>query len=266
LKELNDNAIHDQLKYKSFLYFDEYGLPKGRPYSYLSNTLNPDKKHKSSSIEFRSDFFKRIGIPNYYQVYDIKSEFPRVNHLFHFGVWKDDDYDFYSEIVNDTRVNDRDDDILLQPRKTKYTEEIHTMKGNFMRIYFGKGTDLQSYGAYDKERRKGLRNSKIFNLSEAEYFDQMVESGELINFESWQKICNSTRKIVGPPIGNLIMWYSFFLEVEVIYTLMKKGKRVYNVYDGFYYERDIADEIKNLLTKKAVYIYKNYMKPVKLTK
>jgi hypothetical protein len=256
MMKLNDAAIGDDLKLITFIHFTDEGLPSGRPYSKFCNTLNPKKNHKviDTSIEERHDFLMRMGIPDYYEVFDIKSEFPRVNYLFHTGIWKPDDYDFYTEIINDTEMLKYTGDAI--PRgETKYTDREDSMKQLFMRVYFGKGSDKQSYGGYSKERKKRNENDGLF--------EDMLNNGQLVDYNVWKVICESTRKVVGQPIGNLIMWYSFFIETEIKIELLKRGKTAYNVYDGFYYNADIKDEIIDILNEKAIVVYNKCMKPIK---
>jgi hypothetical protein len=216
-------------------------------------------------MEFRKDFLNRVGISDYREVYDIKSEFPRVNYLFHTGEWKDDSFDFYSEIIKDLNVKDilwsGDDYILvdgdtLSRSGSNTTDYNDSMKQLFMRIYFGKGTDRQSYNGYDKERLKRVKDVGIFK--------KMLDNGEGIDFSFWSVVCNSTRKVVGQPLGNLVMWFSFFIETEVKIELLNRGRVVYNVYDGFYFNGDIKDEIIDLLKVKSKFVYDNYMKVIRL--
>jgi hypothetical protein len=268
LLKLNKTAIHNELKFMSFIHFDKDGMPTGRPYSYFCSTLNSKKKHKITAGEFRKDFLTRIGLPDYYEVYDIKSEIPRINYLFHTGEWKDDSYDFYSEIIKDTGMLENLGDTI--PRgETEYTHYNDSMKQLFMRIYFGKGSDLQAWQGYmtEKLEREGLslvKKNKEIILDEGKYwfFGDMLDNDEGLNLKLWKIISASTRKICGPSIGPLIFWYSFFIETEVKIELLKRGKKVYNVYDGFYFNKDIKDEIIDLLKVKSKYVYNKYMKPI----
>jgi hypothetical protein len=256
--KLNDNVDHPDLVMFTWLKFDIYDLPTGRPYSYFCSTLNRNKKHKAidPSMEYRDDFLKRVGLPDYYEVYDIKSEIPRINWLFHTGEWKPDSYDFYAEIIKDTEF-EKYLDWTLDRGETKYTDYEDSMKHLFMRIYFGKGSDKQSYNGYLKDKEKRPRNDGM------DFYEARDEGYEL-NYELWTVVCDSTNKICGPSIGNLIFWYVFFIETEVKIELLKRGKKVYNVYDGFYYNEDIRDEIIDILDVKSKYVYNKYMKPIKI--
>lgn len=255
--KLNDNVCHPDFIMFTWLRFDKDDLPTGRPYSYFCSTLNRNKKHKviDPSMEYRDDFLKRAGVPDYYEVYDIKSEIPRINWLFNTGEWKPDSYDFYSEIIKDTEF-EKYLDWNLTRGATNYTDYEDSMKQLFMRVYFGKGSDKQSYNGYLKDRLKRPRRDGI-------EFYEAQEAGYELNYDLWTAICGSTRKIAGPSIRNLIFWFSFFIETEVKIELLKRGKTVYNVYDGFYYNEDIKDEIIEILEYKAKYVYDKYMKVIK---
>jgi hypothetical protein len=236
------------------VHYDNNGFPTGRPYSYFCSTGNDNKKHKDPSLELRSQFLKRIGLPDYYEVYDIKSEVPRVNWLFHTGEWKEDSYDFYTEIVKDTEMM-KYTDWAIERGETKYTKYEDSMKQIFMRIYFGKGSDHQSFNGWLDDKLKRLGNDWM------KYWIQ-EENGFEINYDIWSLVCDSTRKIVGPSIGNLVFWFSFFIETEVKIELLERGKKVYNVYDGFYYKEDIKNEIVEILESKSKYVYNKYMKVI----
>ncbi|GHU04703.1 hypothetical protein FACS1894147_10160 [Spirochaetia bacterium] len=269
LQKLNRSVIHSELKFISFIHFNPEGLPSGRPYSTFCSTLNPEKSHKKITGEFRDDFLKNIGLPDYYEVYDIKSEIPRVNYLFHTGEWKDDSYDFYSEIIKDTKMLEETGEAIARGSPNDHSHYNDSMKQLFMRIYFGKGSDIQAWNGYLKEKlpREKLatyKNNKeiIIDKKNYDWYFKMLDNGEGLDFKLWQTIYASTRKICGPSIHNLIFWYSFFIETEVKIELLKRGKKVYNVYDGFYYNQDIKDEIKDILKIKAMYVYNKYMKPI----
>jgi hypothetical protein len=264
---LNNSVNIPGLKLKTFLYFNDEGLPKGRPYSYFSNTLNPEKKHKKidTSYQTRTDFLNANGLSDYYEVYDIKSEIPRVNYLFHTGEWRDDSFDFYQEIINEydkvIRYSGR-----LDRGETQRTHSNDSMKQLFMRIYFGKGSDSASFGGRVQEKQKRLDNTKIDDsgLTELELYQWSLEYGWKVIKDDWFILCEKTREVVKPSIGNLIFWYSFFIETEVRNELLNRGKHVYNVYDGFYYNQDITEEIKELLKIKSKFVYEKFMLPIHL--
>jgi hypothetical protein len=105
MKRLNDAAIDDGLKFMDFLKFDDEGLPSGRPWSYFCSTLNDKKQHdEDDDRESRKAYLSRIGISDYYEVYDMKSQVPRMNYLFQTGAWKPDSCDFYDKILKNTEA------------------------------------------------------------------------------------------------------------------------------------------------------------------
>jgi hypothetical protein len=256
LIQLNNSVIHEDLKFFTFCKYDKYGFPTGRPYSHFCSTGNDKKTHKDQSLELRSDFLKRIGLPDYYEVYDIKSEVPRVNYLFHTGIWKDNDYDFYSEIIKESEMI-KYLDWQVDRGQTGYTDYEDSMKQFFMRIYFGKGSDRQSFNGWLNDKLQRLGNNWM------DYWKAEDEGFE-VNYNIWSALCDAIRKLVGPSLGNLIFWFTFFIETEVKVELLKRGKKVYNVYDGFYFNQDIKDEIEELLKIKSKYVYDNYMKPIQI--
>ena len=258
---LNDAAIHIDLKFNGrFIHFNEKGLPTGRPYSPFCSTLNPNKTHKDNSGEYRPDFLKKIGIGDYYEVYDIKSQIPRVNYLFHTGEWKGDDYDFYDEIIKDFHLRNPDPDGDKLSRGKAGSEYYNDgMKQLFMRIYFGKGTEKQSFKGYKDEYMKRNKNMwenvvKIMKMKKEDFVP--------LTFDEWYELCCSTENICGASIGNLVFWYSFFLETEVKIELLKRGKKVYNVYDGFYFNANIGQEISDILREKSQFVFNNFMSPI----
>jgi hypothetical protein len=270
MMQLNESAHHYDLKFISFISFDKKGLPTGRPYTAFCSTLNPKKKHTDNSGEFRPDFLKRIGLADYYEVYDIKSEIPRINYLFHTGEWEDDDFDFYSAILDCSGINiaaELDSSFYenyISRGETRFRHYNDSMKQLFMRIYFGKGTDKQSFSGYIQERKKRYKRfDTLLKNGELDVIDVMCKNIDDPHFTMWKLLCNATRQVCGAPIGNLIFWFSFFLETEVKIELLKRGKKVYNVYDGFYYNEDISSEIKEILKEKAESIYNNYMIKIK---
>jgi hypothetical protein len=267
---LNEAAKDDELKYyDKFLYFNADGLPSGRPFSYLNNRLNPDKKHREDggARESRPEFFARMGIPDYREVYDIKSQYPRVNCLFNTGEWKPDSYDFYTKIVEDTGMLESDGETVPK-NPPEDGDEADCMKHIFMRIYNGKGSFKQSYLGWICDKKKRILQAKEEGIytdcdSIIRALDGMAKfgGGGGIDLETWELLCLSTERVIGPFIGNLVAWYSFFIETEVKIELLNRGKVVYNVYDGFYYDEDIRLEIGRLVAEKAKYVYEKYMKP-----
>jgi hypothetical protein len=90
--------------------------------------------------------------------------------------------------------------------KTDLTAQEDSMKGIFMRIFFGTGSDKQSFKACDKNFSLRIDENQV------EKFEEM---GLVISYGEWQDLCNSTRKIVSPSIGKLIFWFTFFLETGI---------------------------------------------------
>jgi hypothetical protein len=135
-----------------------------------------------------------------------------------------------------------------------------------MRIYFGKGGDYNSYSGYQKDKEKRQNDISLDNLglTELDWYKWAIKYGKEEIQKDWFVLCEKTREIVKPSIGPLIFWYSFFIETEVRIELLNRGKQVYNVYDGFYYNTDISNEIIDILKEKSKFVYENYMLPIHL--
>jgi len=259
--ELNEAAIDGDLKFTTFLCFDDKGLPSGRPWSPFCATKNDKKKHdKNDDRESRKAYLRRIGLSDYVEIFDMKSQVPRVNRLFQSGTWKPDSYDFYAEIKKGTETYKRGDE--LPPRGiNKYClDNEDTMKGIFMRMFFGKTSPRQLFTAH---RNDFVRRHKGYTY---EIYDDPCNI-ETIKDYVWLDIYNSFQNIVMPPIKALVFWFTFFLETEIKIELLKNGKKVYNVFDGFYYHERFKDEtraeIEQIMNVKAIEICENWMKPLR---
>ena len=273
--QLNNAAIDDRFKYTSFFYFDDKGLPTGRPYSFFTGTMNDKKKHKKEDDRMsRKAFLTEIGIADYEEIYDIKSQVPRVNYLFHTGQWKPDSYDFYEEILKNTEAYKNGYEVILRDTKkikkwsgsdltdeeiALYYHDDDFMKGIFMRIFFRENSSPKNtFKFYRNKFLKRKQMDKIFYDNDLNY--------PTIKESQWLDYYSATEKIVMPSIGNLIFWFTFFLETEVKIELLNRGKKVYSVHDGFYYQEKYKDETKaeiiQILNIKAVEIYEKYMKPL----
>jgi hypothetical protein len=272
--QLNEAAIDDRLKFTTFLYFDKKGLPSGRPYSYFAGTLNDEKKHdKDDDRQSRKDFLTEIGLDDYIEIYDMKSQVARVNYLYHTGRWKPDSYDFYEEILKNTEAYKNGDEVIIRDiKKIKkwmkgdltdeelelYYHEEDTMKKIFMRLFFRENKSLKQTFTYYK---RDFLKRKIID----KYLFDDIDYPSIKQLQ-WLDYYCATVKTALPSIDNLNFWFCFFLETELKIELLNRGKKVYNIYDAFYYHEKLKDETKaeiiQILSVKAVEIYEKWMKPI----
>jgi hypothetical protein len=269
---------HEDLQIDFGLHFDARGNYSGRSMSHFCLTLNEKKEQKDdSTMEKRSVFLKRVGLSDYKEIYDIKSEVPRVTILANTGIWKADDYDIYEAIINEC-------DFLYQEQISR--EEIKKL---FMRIYFGTGTVKQRYNYYrndcirDLQLMYGLtckackkekcesRNKRLkcenHTVAKNYYYKHLEEYHAEYTFEYWKEMSRAVEKVIGKSLGNLIFWWTSLIQVYTIYQILEeKNIRVYNVYDGFYAANGCGitkEYVADMVKKSALYVYENYMKGVK---
>jgi hypothetical protein len=217
-------------------------------------------------MEKRSDFLKRVGLADYKEIYDIKSEVPRTTILANTGVWKPDSYDAYEEA-----------------RKLSVIEIINRelVKKLYMRFNFGTGTLKQRFNYYRNSRIEELKKEhglesyidaeKLYYFRLQDIFGKypvtpLMQCGTLMEytFEEWVELGEAIEKIQGKSWGSLIFWWTSLIQVQTLYTVLEEKKiRVYNVYDSFYGPDGITKEyIKEVIERSALFVYENYIKEV----
>jgi hypothetical protein len=248
---------HFDLQIDFGLHFDIKGNYSGRSSSFFCYTLNDRKKHEAdNTMEKRSEFLQRMGLSDYKEVYDIKSEVPRTTILANTGKWKSDSYDIYTEIIKESGVEEINREVIKQL---------------YMRFNFDIGTQKEKFNHYRNERYKEIakvRGIKLNNKSNyrimRNIYEERLENDVEYTFEEWVELARAIEKIQGKSWGNLIFWWTSMIEIYTIYQIYKEtGIRVYNVYDGFYAssKSSITESlIRNTVEKSAVYIYENYIK------
>ena len=240
---------HQDLQIDFNLHFKFNGDFSGRSWSFFCKTLNEEKKHNSdNSMEKRTDFLKRVGLGNYKQIYDIKSEVPRTTILSNTGIWKPDSYDIYTEIIKESGVQE-----ITRNR----------IKDLYMRFNFGTGTQKERYNYFRNSRIQKIKNEYGMNEREAkDYFYLGLENNCEYNFDEWVLLSEAIEKIQGKSWGNLIFWWTSLIQIKTIYeTLKDTGIRIYNVYDGFYCPSGITKKyLVKTVEQSADYIYNKYIK------
>ena len=230
------------------LHFNDRGNFTGRSSSYFCYTLNEKKNNYDNTMIPRSLFMKNVGLSNYRQVYDIKSEVPRTTILCNTGIWKPDSYDFYLDVVKRT-----------QPLEV--TRE--RIKELYMRFNFDVGTDKELFNHFRMSRIKTLEKEYRLNNKESKkLYELRLDNEEEYNSNEWVLLRNEINNIQGKSWGNLIFWWTSLIQIKTIYDVLKETKiRIYNVYDGFYCPSGIT---KSYMIKKvkesSEYIYNKYIK------
>ena len=252
---------HINLQIEFGLSFNDRGNYTGRSHSLFCLTLNENKKYSSdNSMTPRSLFLTKMGLSNYRQVYDIKSEVPRTTVLCNTGIWKPDSWDFYREVIKNSQPIEVSRDRL---------------KELYMRFNFDIGTDKELFNHFRRSRiltigkEYGLDFSKSSNSKykinynkSKNIYEKKLENNEEFNFNEWlvlKEVINNTQ---GKSWGNLIFWWTSLIQIKTIYTVLKEtGIRIYNVYDGFYCPKEITKVyLVDVVKRSSEYIYKKYIK------
>jgi hypothetical protein len=207
---------------------------KGRVYNALCFSKSGKKSYydKNDYRLFRTDLLKAINLGNYTEVYDIKSEIPRVSYWLETGKFFEIK-DFY------------DVDQLGREEAKKLS----------MRCYFDKSLKAGRHHwllAKHKELARDMNiNPKDFTLTEE------TKSEERTKFEIMWNHIHGLMKPVGPKIFH---WTSL-IELMVIDRMWEDYKvLIVNVYDGFYSNHDCGLLIERVLTEIIDELYKGLKK------
>ena len=196
---------------------------KGRVLSSLCLTKSGKKPlySKHDHRLYRNDYLKSINLGHYSEIYDIKSEVPRVsdylsgsNDFYHIP-------DYYTHFLTQTGFNNG-----LEINGQKIYMNRDDVKGLFMRCYFSKSLD-ESYRHYCFGRKNGYSK------------------------EAFSILWNEVRKV--NPIGKEIFLWTSLIELYTLDEIYKTtGEKVLNVYDCFYGSATLkSDFIQGVIEKSA---------------
>jgi hypothetical protein len=189
-----------------------------------------------------------MGLSDYKQVYDIKSEVPRTTILCNTGVWKPDNYDFYNDVVN-------------QSHPLEVTRE--KIKELYMRFNFDFGTDRELFNHFRNSRILKIKHEYGLNYTESKnMYELRLDNGEEYNIDEWKILRDIINNIQGKSWGNLIFWWTSLIQIKTVYTVLKDtGIRVYNVYDGFYSPKEITKKyLVETVKQSSEYVYNKYIR------
>jgi hypothetical protein len=196
----------------------------------------------------RKEFMKQVGLIEYKQIYDIKSEVPRTTILANTGIWKPDSYDFYTDVIEQSEVKE-----ITRNR----------LKELYMRFNFDMGTNKELFNHFRRSRIFTLRHEHGISLKEAEnlYYLNLENDCEY-SFDDWVSLQNAIKKIQGKSWGNLIFWWTSLIQIKTLYEVLKETNiRIYNVFDGFYGPQEISKSyLVNKVKQSSDYIYNQYIK------
>ena len=172
--------------------------------------LNNYKKCDRETIKEKYGFDKE---------YDITSSVPRITYLLNKKEWKDQNYDFYSEIYK------------KMYNKYPTHEEREAIKKLHMRAYFEKSDETLIRNALRKMRLEGIVLSK---KEEEDFKDKLI------------KLRKAVIEVEGGKLyGNYIFVAETFVYLDVLHLMLIFGCKAWLLFDCFYYkEADVKGKYK----------------------
>jgi len=199
---------------------------KGRVVNSLCSTKSGKKTYLSTDKRWlRSDYLKAYGYSNFYEVFDIKNQIPRLTYILQGGNYDDID-DFY-------QIDGLD-------RKT--------VKEFSMSAYFDKSLKA---GAWHK-CRLFLNKEKVTDKSAIEKLHKHY-------IKYFGIVWNHYRTLFNPIGPEIFLWTSLWEQLIIKEAREKLGVNILNVYDSFYYKKDISKELNQIAketSKEVVRLYK----------
>lgn len=164
--------------------------------------------------------------------FDIKSCVPRLTYYMNRGVWLDMSKDLYTMVYEASGLT------------REWTPALRDhLKMAFFNLYFV-DVPYRSWGAYKN-------NDKI---------EKMVPLCDRFSQEEVLKLFKAVRDVMLEPRGPGIFYEESLVEIEVMYRVLKSGRRIVNVFDGFYFGDDISkEEISSLITEVVGDVLKERM-------
>lgn len=171
---------------------------------------------KSDKRQYRKDYLKIIGLPDYKEVFDIKNQIPRLTYILQGGNY-DDIYDFYA-------IEGLDREIVKKYAMSAYFDVSKKSGANHRCRAF-----LQL--KINKENKK----DKIF-----------IEVARERIYRDFGIVWDHYRNLITPIGSEIFLWTSLWEQLIIKEAREKLGAHLLNVYDGFYYN---DEAIKNDLIK-----------------
>lgn len=203
-----------------------------------TNSLVASKKNKeegdADNILYREDILKRYEL-NY--EYDVKSSVPRVTYLLNKGQWLNENTDLYEVMFNKF--------IQKCPEETdEWNKETRdAFKSLHMRGYFDTENMI---GAHIK--REISKKVEHYNRDDWTWVDSLMRS--------YKRAIDET--VGGLDYDSEIFLHESCIYIDVLFELLKRGYKVFQVYDGFYTDREVPD-FQEIVAEKAYAYYEKYI-------
>jgi DNA-binding MarR family transcriptional regulator len=198
---------------------------KGRVYNPLCFTKNGNKEYSTQDKRIlRSDFLRIFDYADYFEVFDIKSEIPRLTYILQGGNYDDID-DFYN----------------LPRHSRKY------VKKHFMNCYFGKSLNSERWHTL----RRFLQDNKLpLSIS-----DEHKESW----YNMFSSLWNHYHTIIKPIGAEIFLWTSLWEQLIIKEAREQLGVNLLNVYDAFYFnDSSIKDDLNRIAQETSIIVRNIY--------
>jgi DNA-binding PadR family transcriptional regulator/uncharacterized protein YutD len=213
---------------------------KGRAYNALCLTKSGKKQHymKSDKRLLRTDFLSFVVLSDYKEIFDIKSQIPRLTYILQGGNY-DDIADFYTiEGLN------------IKGLTKEATREL--VKWFFMNTYFDKS---EKAGAWHKCRRFLFDKRNKANIQDPEY----KEIAKEWIYRDFGAVWNHFRTLIKPIGSEIFLWTSLWEQLIIKEAREQLGVHIVNVYDGFYYnDESIKDELNKIAAETSIEVRRLY--------
>jgi hypothetical protein len=205
---------------------------KGRVFNALCFTKSGKKKRymQSDKRPYRNTILSLYGFPDYKEIYDIKSQIPRLTYILQGGDY-DDIQDFYTI--------DGMDRVLVK----KYA----------MSAYFDKSIKSGAFHIY----RRLVLDKKVKAWKYGEATKEKIK--EMI-YRDFAIVWDHYRNILTPIGSEIFLWTSLWEQLIIKEARERLGVCLLNVYDGFYYnDNSIIDELNNIVKETAITVREYYI-------
>ena len=166
-----------------------------------------ENEHDNYNGVWRREYLNEV-FPNGYCEYDVKSSIYRITYWLNDGIWLDNSIDIYEDMYGREFANDNDRKAYKQFCMSLYFDhpnQIYAHKRNLM------PKCVEKYGAG--------------NIKE------IVARASRLMYKS-----------IGKSYGSEVFVYESCLYMNVVHKMRKMGVRVVQIYDGFYFDREIDVE------------------------
>ena len=177
--------------------------------------------------------------------FDIKSAVPRISHLLATGEWKDNNYDFYGELLKCCGNS-------IMSREN--------MKALHMRLRFGKN-DVQSFNQFCFANRDYVKEHYPYGTESQDIWQEDVKPKMQ---KEWCSLYNYVEKLEGYDHSSVVFYFESYLELYVTWKLKQLGIECYNIYDEFFYDKPC--DIESIIAEAANYVYHAYKEGTKTMK